>query len=436
MSRIDELIAELCPDGVEFKAVGDIATYTRGVTYSKNDEQTDGAIRVLRSNNITLSSNTVNFDDVKTVSDSVRVRDNQWLRANDVLISAASGSKAHVGKVAYIYEDIECCFGGFMAVLRTSGGMDSRFLFHLLIGSTFSNYLDSALSTSTINNLNASIVNAFRVPVPPLEVQREIVKVLDTFTTLTAELTAELEAELEARRRQYQYYRDALLTFGECTDADASKQGLRWTTLGEVISALRTGLNPRQNFKLNLQGAENYYVTVRELGGFEINISEKTDRVDDAGLSLIQNRSKLQVGDVLFSGTGTIGRTALVSETPNNWNVKEGVYVITPNPDHINARFLIYLLHSSSVRNYILAQADGSTVVSISMAALRKIPIPIPPLEEQARIVAILDKFDALTNSITEGLPREIELRRKQYEHYRDRLLSFPQKTDHQGGMA
>jgi type I restriction enzyme S subunit len=220
MSRIDELIAEHCPDGVEFKTVGDIATYTRGVTYGKNDEQTDGAIRVLRSNNITLSSNTVNFDDVKTVSDSVRVRDNQWLRANDILISAASGSKAHVGKVAYIYEDIEYCFGGFMAVLRTSSGMDSRFLFHLLIGSTFSNHLDSALSTSTINNLNASIMNAFRVPVPHLEVQREIVKVLDTFT----KLEAELEAELEARRRQYQYYRDALLTFGERTDADASKQ--------------------------------------------------------------------------------------------------------------------------------------------------------------------------------------------------------------------
>ena len=207
MTRIDELIAKHCPDGVEFKSVGDIATYTRGVTYSKNDERQDGAICVLRSNNITLSSNTINFDDVKRVADSVRVRDNQWLRANDILISAASGSKAHVGKVAYINEDIDYCFGGFMAVLRTNGQINSRFFFHLLIGSTFSNYLESALSTTTINNLNASIMNDFRVPVPPLEVQREIVNVLDTFT----QLEAELEAELEARRRQYKYYRDALV---------------------------------------------------------------------------------------------------------------------------------------------------------------------------------------------------------------------------------
>jgi type I restriction enzyme, S subunit len=211
MSRIDELIALTCPGGLTHRTVADVAIFIRGVTYSKQDEQSDGPVRVLRSNNITLSSNTLNFDDVKAVSDRVRVRRDQHLYSGDILLSAASGSKAHVGKVAFIREDLDFVFGGFMAVLRTRPSIEPKFLFHLLIGRGFSQYLERALSTTTINNLSASIVGAFRIPVPPIEVQREIVGILDMFT----ELGAELEAELEARREQYEYYRDKLLTFEE-----------------------------------------------------------------------------------------------------------------------------------------------------------------------------------------------------------------------------
>ena len=101
---------------------------------------------MLRSNNISLTTNTINFENVRTVSESVRVRDDQWLRAKDVLISAASGSKAHVGKVAFIHDDIDCCFGGFMAVLRTNEAVDSRFLFHLLRCRSFNVYLEASLA--------------------------------------------------------------------------------------------------------------------------------------------------------------------------------------------------------------------------------------------------------------------------------------------------
>ncbi|NCA86686.1 MAG: restriction endonuclease subunit S, partial [Clostridia bacterium] len=201
-------------------------------------------------------------------------------------------------------------------------------------------------------------------------------------------------------------------------------EGVEYRGLGEVISALRTGLNPRQNFKLNLPEAKHYYVTVRELNGFSILITEKTDRVDTVGLSLIQNRSKIQIGDILLSGTGTIGRTALVSEVPNNWNIKEGIYVITPIVNLINERFLIYLIQSSQIHNQLLAKADGSTVSSISMASLRKIQIPVPPLPIQQEIVAILDKFTQLEAE----LEAELEARRTQYEYYRNELLNFEGK--------
>ena len=154
MSRVDELIEQLCSDGVNFKNVSDVAKYVRGVTYSKQDEQAGGPIAVLRSNNITLSSNTINFEDVRRVSSNVRVRDDQRLVVNDILVSAASGSKAHVGKVAFIRENIDYVFGGFMAVLRTNGAIEPRFLYHLLIGETFSSYLEVALNSTTIKNLN------------------------------------------------------------------------------------------------------------------------------------------------------------------------------------------------------------------------------------------------------------------------------------------
>lgn len=191
--------------------------------------------------------------------------------------------------------------------------------------------------------------------------------------------------------------------------------GVEFKAIGEVIENLRTGLNPRQNFKLNTPKAEHFYITVRELRGFSVKPTEKTDRVDDDGLTRIQARSKLKPGDVLFSGTGTIGRTALVSEEPRTWNIKEGVYAITSNASVIDPRFLIYLLHSSRIRNRILASADGSTVASISMATLRGIKIPVPPLEVQREIVTILDQFTRLEAD----LEAELEARRRQYEHYR-----------------
>ena len=210
MNKIEKLIEELCPQGVEFKALGEVADYVRGLTYSKKDEVQSGeGLKVLRSNNISLSTNTLNFDDVKIVSTNVKVRENQQLIQDDILISAASGSKAHVGKVAYITKNLDYCFGGFMAVIRTNTVISSRFLFHLLVGENFSKYLERSLSTTTINNLSASIMNAFPIPIPPLTIQKEIVKILDNFT----QLEAELEAELEARKKQYEYYRNQLLEF-------------------------------------------------------------------------------------------------------------------------------------------------------------------------------------------------------------------------------
>ena len=195
--------------------------------------------------------------------------------------------------------------------------------------------------------------------------------------------------------------------------------------LDALIYSLNTGLNPRHFFKLNTDDATNYYITIREIRDGKIIPTEKTDHINDKALELCNNRSNLEIGDVLFSGTGTIGETAVITEEPKNWNIKEGVYAIKPNPNMILPKFLRYLLMSESVKQTYMKKVTAGTVRSIPMKELRKILISLPLIEEQQRIVTILDRFDTLCNDLTSGLPAEIEARKKQYDYYRDKLLTF-----------
>lgn len=163
-------------------------------------------------------------------------------------------------------------------------------------------------------------------------------------------------------------------------------------------------------------------MTVRELNTTDIIFTDKTDRVNDNALKLINNRSNLEKGDILFSGTGTIGRTALLKEKPKNWNIKEGIYVLKPNQKIINSTYLLHFLNSEMSRKQVESKTVGLPVRSIPMGEFVKILIPLPSFSEQNRIVGILDKFEELVN---QSLPAEIEARRKQYEYYREKLLTF-----------
>lgn len=197
--------------------------------------------------------------------------------------------------------------------------------------------------------------------------------------------------------------------------------GVEYKELKNIIKSLNTGLNPRKFFKLNTEDANNYYVTIREIRDNKIVFSDSTDKINDDALKLCNNRSNLEVGDILFSGTGTIGMTALIDEEPINWNIKEGVYAIKPYSDIIDSKFLMYMLQSNEIKKECLKRIFGGTVKSISMKDLMSIKLPVPPLEVQREIVRILDNFTFLTAE----LAAELAARQKQYEYYRDLLLTF-----------
>ena len=282
------------------------------------------------------------------------------------------------------------------------------YLFHYM-GPVFKK-IEKQTAGGSVKHLSAKIINAIEIPVPSLAEQSRIVSILDTFTASIDNL----KQQIEQRRKQYEYYRDQLLDL-------EGKEGVEMKKLGNVLVSLKTGLNPRKNFVLNSPGSKNFYITVRELGHYNITPTDKTDLVTDEALRLINNRSNLEKGDVLFSGTGTIGRTALVKEKPNNWNIKEGVYTLKPIQSVISSKFLIELLHTNPIMDKINSFIVGDPIRSVPMKSLVLVSIPIPSLEEQSRIVGILDTFEA---SIA-NLEQQLEMRVKLYEYYRNKLLDF-----------
>ncbi len=423
MHKIERLLQTLAPEGVEFRKLGDIGEYIRGVTYKKNQEinNLECGIKVLRANNITLS-NHLNFEDIKVINKNVKIRKEQYLKKNDILICAGSGSSEHIGKVAFINTDFDYVFGGFMGVIRIRE-INSRFVYHIFTSNIFKQYLEKSLNTTTINNLNANILQNFLIPIPPLEIQQEIVKILDAFT----ELNTELNTELKARKKQYQYYQNMLLDFNDINqnhkDAKMSAKpypkrlktllqtlapkGVEFRKLGEVCEILDNRRIPIAKNKRN-PGIYPYY-----------------------GANGIQDYIDSYIFDGDFVLVGEDGSVINKDNTPVvNWAsgkiwVNNHAHVLQTK-NELKLKFLYFYLQTIDV-SYCVA----GTPPKINQENLKKIAIPIPPLEIQQEIVKILDQFSALTTDLQAGIPAEIKARKKQYEYYREKLLTFKPLTPH-----
>ncbi len=268
---------------------------------------------------------------------------------------------------------------------------------------------------STLKTITKEEFSKFEIPIPcpdnpdrSLAIQAEIVRILDTFTALTAELTA----ELSDRQKQYNYYRDRLLTFGDeipvmqlsqccVTIADGDHQAPPQTNTGIPF--------------ITISNVSNSY---------QIDFTN-TKFVSEAYYSELDDKRKARKNDILYTVVGSFGIPVFINEN-KKFTFQRHIAILRPNGNVIIPKYLYHVLRSSDFLKQAHVVAVGAAQKTITLTALNRMKVPVPPLAEQARIVAILDKFDTLTHSISEGLPREIALRHKQYEHYRDLLLSFP----------
>nr|WP_181717482.1 restriction endonuclease subunit S [Psychrobacter sp.]QJS05982.1 type I restriction endonuclease subunit S, HsdS family [Psychrobacter sp.] len=268
-------------------------------------------------------------------------------------------------------------------------------------------YFQGLASRMQMPQIATPDTDKFQIPIPPLNVQAEIVRILDAFTELTAELTA----ELVARKQQYAYYRKQLLTFNDGE--------VEWKTLKEVALELGRGKSrhrPRNDPKL--YGGDVPLIQTGDVRNASHVIIEYTQTYSEFGLE----QSKLwPKGTLCITIAANIAETTILGFDSC---FPDSIIGFVADPEKTTTSYVEYLL--TSFKSELQAQSTGSAQSNINLATFERLPFPFPPLAEQERIVAILDKFDALTTSLTEGLPREIELRQQQYEYYRELLLSFP----------
>lgn len=388
---------------VEWKKLGDVSHYYRGVTYNKKQEVSlhSGGTKIFRANNINIGINTLNYDDVKEISKDVKVKDYQWLYKDDILICAGSGSKEHVGKVAYISEDLDYAYGGFMGKIVTDNSLVSRYLFHVISSLLFKKYLEVALNSTTINNLNSEIVNNFEVPIPSLSEQNRIVGILDTFTSSIENL----KQQIAERRKQYEHYRDQLLDL-------EGKEGVEMKTIQDVCVKICSGGTPSTSHK------DYYNGNIPWLRTQEIDWKDILDTEIKITQEAIANSSAkiIPANCVIVAMYGATAAKVAINKIPLSTN--QACCNLEIDESISNYRYVYHWLCKEYIN--LKSMGEGSQN-NINGQKVKGYSIPIPSLLEQSRIVSILDTFEA---SIL-NLEAQLSQREKQYEYYRNKLLTF-----------
>lgn len=385
MSHLDALIAEHCPNGVPFQLLGAVATYSdTRIDAAELDETTFIGVD-------NLLSDKGGKVDASYLPNTERLTAYQ---EGDVLL----GNIRPYLKKVWLATNSGGCSGDVLA-LRVSPGYRGRmlpeFLYHLLSSDDFFAYdMQHAKGGKMPRGDKASILK-YRIPIPPVEVQREIVRLIDSFSVLEGGLGTGLQTEFEARQIQYAHYRGTLLSFSGQTKS-VSLSDICRITRGRVISKdyLRdhAGAYPVYSSQTANSGVFGFIDT------FDYDYESITWTTDGANAgSVFYHR------DEEFSITNVCGLLRVLDDKS------------------MNAKFLYYVL-GQVAKQHVSAGMGNPKLMAKSMS---RVQVPVPPLTEQERIVAILDKFEALVNDLKAALPAELNARRKQYQHYRDRLLTF-----------
>ena len=349
----------------------------------------------------------INLKNCYYVNEERYIQDKNIQLKNDDVLVTKDGT---LGKVAYVSNlDKPATLNSGIFVIR---GIDTnkllnRYLFHYLKAPYLMKYAQNKLTGGTIKHLNQNVIVDFEIPLPPLEVQKRIVEVLDNFEKICNDLNIGLPSEIEARQKQYEFYRNFLLTFKE-DSVNSLRQDKTRQDIYRLLTYVFGYINLEMGEILKIKNGSDYK---------KFNLGD----IPVYGSGGIINYIDTYIYDkesVLIPRKGSIGNLFYV-EKPF-WTVDTIFYTII-NKEIVIPKYLYYYLSKLNLEK--LNTAGG--VPSLTQAVLNKIIIPLPPLEEQQRIVEILDRFDKLCNDISEGLPAEIEARQKQYEYYREKLLSF-----------
>ena len=385
MSSLTELIHERCPLGVAYTRIADISTVLRGKRLTKNELTIAGAFPVFHGG----------LEPLGFYSQKNREADTTMV----INVGASAGT---VGFCERDFWSSDGCF-----CISHSEHALSKYVYYVLVNQQ--SFLMSKVRKAGIPTLDAKVVENLQIPLPPLAVQQEIVRILDSFTELTAELTSELTSELTARRKQYEHYRDELLTFGD---------DVPMVPLGEICN-VQAGGTPSKKEK-------QYWtdVTIKWLGSTvcqnQKTVDSVTDYITELGLEKSSARIMPKDATLIALVGATIGKVAFLPfEAAINQNIA-GVY--PKHPDKVNPSYVYYAC--TMLYPEFIGISQGKLALA-NLSFVRGLKIPLPSIEVQEHTAAILDRFDAICNDLTSGLPAEITARQKQYEYYRDKLLTF-----------
>ena len=408
MSKLQELIRELCPEGVEYKKLGEVCDFINGFAFKSSLFHENGD-RIIRITNI--DGTNVNIDDVKYFWKSEYKNDLQqfMVQKGDILIAMSGATTGKIGYYSYDENSyLNQRVGKFVPIKEK---LNARFLYHFLRSQT--EYLYVLAGGGAQPNLSSiKLMNTLEIPLPPLPVQEEIVRILDHFTNLAAEL----QAELQARKEQYEYYRNKLLTFDKIGEG---AQSVTWMKMSEIGTFIRGNGLQKKDFTENGVPCIHYGQIYTYYG------TSATKTKSFVSEDTAKKCKKAHAGDLVF---------ATVSENIEDvckcvaWLGDEETCISGDSlafHHNQNPKYLSYYFQTAAFADYKRTRVTGTKVIRLHQSKLEQFIIPLPSLTEQERIVSILDKFEALINDLSEGLPAEIVAVQEQYEYYRNKLLSF-----------
>ena len=406
MTKLDELIQELCPDGVKYKALGEICKLVTGATPSKTNSAywENGTIPWMSSGEVNLKR--VAATEKKITQLGYEKNSTTIVPKHSVVIALAGQGKTR-GKAAIT--EIELCTNQSLCSMICNENLDYKFLYYILDGK-YEELRAISNGDGTRGGLSLKILAPYKIPVPPLPVQREIVRILDNFTELTEGLNRELAAELTARKKQYAYYRDKLL------HNDATTVYKRLGDFCDLLSGFPFDSSKFKEDGIRLMRGMNIKRGYLDFTEENNRYWESTDGVE---------KYLLNDQDIVISMDGSLVGSSygMVSKKDLPLLLVQRVTRIRTN--QANIRYVYHYIASGRFTEYVHKKKTAGAIPHISLKDISNFEVPLPSLEIQKRLVEVLDNFDALCTDLNIGLPAEIEARKKQYEFYRDQLLTF-----------